>query len=148
MMKSTPSNMDDIYEHVIEYGSYWLSIYFVLTLNEVIGSSIFVTGGNIKTEHWMWWILNFLITFEYRIITFIPRENLDNITNMIWCWRICRKDNQFVSYSLNVSYFIEYGSLSAVIMWTLLHMTVIFWIEITSMTCFTVVALPPPPPCL
>ena len=22
MMKSTPSNMDDIYEHVIEYGSY------------------------------------------------------------------------------------------------------------------------------
>ena len=38
--------MDDPYEYVLAYRSYWLSINFLLTLNDIIGRSVFVPGGN------------------------------------------------------------------------------------------------------
>ena len=46
---SNLSSMDDPSAYVIEYRSYWLSIYFVLTLKEILGYIIFVPGGN--NEH-------------------------------------------------------------------------------------------------
>ena len=61
------------------------------------------------------------------------------------------KANQFVYYFLYVYYFIEYGSdslkiflkiflsLRAVIFWILLNMPVIYWVDISSMNCCTVV---------
>ena len=45
-VKSTPSKMYDPYAHVIEQRSYWLSIYIVLNLNDILGRIVFVPGGN------------------------------------------------------------------------------------------------------
>ena len=55
----------------------------------------------------MWWFLHFFIVFEYWIISFIYKVTLDYINNLIWHWRLCRKDNWFVPYHLNLSYLIE-----------------------------------------
>ena len=41
--------MDDSYEHVLEYGSYWLPMSFVFTLKDIIGHIIYVSG--VSEEH-------------------------------------------------------------------------------------------------
>ena len=51
---------------------------------------------------------HFLIACEYLIILFSPKGDLDNITNMIWRWRIFRKTNNIFLHDLNFSYLIEY----------------------------------------
>ena len=38
--------MDDPYAHVLEYRSYWLSMSVVFTLKDIMGLSIFVSGGS------------------------------------------------------------------------------------------------------
>ena len=45
-MRSTPSSMDDSYSHVLEYKYIDLSMSVILTLNDILGLSIFVFGGN------------------------------------------------------------------------------------------------------
>ena len=45
-VKSTLSIMDNIFAQVIEYISYWLSISVVLTLKEILGCNMFVSGCN------------------------------------------------------------------------------------------------------
>ena len=90
---------------------------------------------------------HFLIIFKYWIITFSPRRDLDNVTNVIWCLRLCGKDDHFFVNLFNVSYFTEDGSifldiflkiflsLCDVMTWTLLHMPVNCWLGLSSMTC-------------
>ena len=41
-VKSTLSSMDDPYENVLEYRSYWLTIYVVLTLKKIFGWIFFL----------------------------------------------------------------------------------------------------------
>ena len=38
--------MDYPYKHVLEYRSYLFSIFVVLTINEILGYTILVPGGN------------------------------------------------------------------------------------------------------
>ena len=45
-VKSIPSIMDDSYEYVLRYRSYWLSMSVVLTLKYILGWIIFVSGEN------------------------------------------------------------------------------------------------------
>ena len=45
-VKSTTSSMDDKSLHLIEYRSYWLSMPVVFYLKDIMGLSIFVSGGN------------------------------------------------------------------------------------------------------
>ena len=45
-LKSTTSSMDDIYSHVLDYRSYWLSMSVVFNLTDIMGLSIFVSGGS------------------------------------------------------------------------------------------------------
>ena len=45
-VKSTLSSMDDPSEHVLEYRSYWFSMSVFLTLKDILGLSIFVSGGS------------------------------------------------------------------------------------------------------
>ena len=45
-VNSTPSSMDYIFSHFMEYISYLLSISNVFTLKNVLGLIIFVSGGN------------------------------------------------------------------------------------------------------
>ena len=45
-MKSTPSGMDDKYSYVCEYISYWFSISVVFILKDILGLSIFMSGGS------------------------------------------------------------------------------------------------------
>ena len=45
-MKSTTSSTNYPSAHVIEYISYWLSLSVVFTLKDIMGLSIFVSGGS------------------------------------------------------------------------------------------------------
>ena len=45
-VKLTPSSMDDIYAHVLEKRSYWLSVSVVFTQKDIMGLSIFISGGS------------------------------------------------------------------------------------------------------
>ena len=45
-LNSTPSSMDYSSEHFLEYISYWFSMSVVFTLTDILGLSIFVSGGN------------------------------------------------------------------------------------------------------
>ena len=45
-VKSTTSSMDCPSTHVLEYRSYWLSMSVVFTLKDIMGLSIFVSGGS------------------------------------------------------------------------------------------------------
>ena len=44
--ESTTSRMDDPYEHVMEYISYWFSMSVVFTLKDILGRSILVSGDS------------------------------------------------------------------------------------------------------
>ena len=44
-VESTPSSMYDPYAHVLEQISYWLSMSVFFTLKDILGLSIFVSGG-------------------------------------------------------------------------------------------------------
>ena len=44
-VKSTTSSMNYKYSYVLEYISYWLSMSVVFTLKDIMGLSIFVSGG-------------------------------------------------------------------------------------------------------
>ena len=52
-VNSTPSIMDDLSAHVLEYISYWLSMSVVFTLIDILVFSIFVFGviNNVKMVH-------------------------------------------------------------------------------------------------
>ena len=49
-VNSTPSRMDDLSAHVLEYISYWLSMSVVFTLKYIMILSTFVYGGNKEHE--------------------------------------------------------------------------------------------------
>ena len=50
-VKSTLSSMDDPSEHVLEYRSYWFSMSVFLTLKDILGLSIFVSGGSKESKN-------------------------------------------------------------------------------------------------
>ena len=103
-VKSTPSSMDDPSVHVLEYRSYLFSVSVVFTLKDILGQSNFVSteyGG----------FLNFLRIWKYWIIPVRSKRTLDHITNIIWCWRLCRILISLFSYFLDISYLIEYISI-------------------------------------
>ena len=45
-MKSTTSRINYKYSHVLVYISYWLSMSVVFSLRDIMGLSIFVSGGS------------------------------------------------------------------------------------------------------
>ena len=141
--------MDDQSEHVLEYILYWLSIYVVLNLNDILGRSIFPW-----TYKWCTAFVgfsHFLIICEYWIITFSRKGNLDNTTNVIWCWRICSNANEFPPITLMCLFLLKmylfswifvikrFLYLRAVMTWILLNLSLICWLDIDTITCRNVV---------
>ena len=125
-----------------------------MTLNDILGNSIFVPGCN--NEHakgelnMVYFTILYIIICKYWIITFSPKWDIDIITNVIWCWRFWSQTNKFVWYCLNVSYLFEHVSillkicyqhilpLCDVIMWIPLYLRVRCWLEMFYMTYYTV----------
>ena len=50
-VKSISLSVDDPSAHVLEYIYYWLLISVVFTLKDILGMSIFVSGGSKKRKH-------------------------------------------------------------------------------------------------
>ena len=97
------------------------------------------------------WFWKFIMIYKYWIITFSPRMTLDNITNVIYCWTLFIKDNQFVLLFIEYFLFILkmdlfswifslkiFLSLRDVTTWILFNLPVICWLDMNSMTCCTV----------
>ena len=53
--------MYDIYAHIIEYKSYLLSMSVVFTLKDILGLSIFVSGGNKECKNGAMNVVGFAI---------------------------------------------------------------------------------------
>ena len=120
-LESTPSSVNDPYLYVLEYRSYWLSIYVFFALKYILGRVILclVVVKNVEMVHLMWCIFNFLTICKYWILPFRSKDSLDFITNMIWCWMLCRKNNY--SYPLDWMCLI------------LLNMDLFYWIFVLTM---------------
>ena len=64
MVKSNPPSTDGPSENVLRYRSYSLEKFFFLTLDDIIGHSIFVRGGNNKRSNGALNVANFDV-FSY-----------------------------------------------------------------------------------
>ena len=51
-VESTPLSMCDTSVHILDYRSYWLPMSVVFTLKDILGLSIFVSGGDEKSKTW------------------------------------------------------------------------------------------------
>ena len=96
-------------------------------------------------------ISTFTIVWKNWFILVISDRNLDCISNVTWCRRFCRKNNEFVPNCLDVSKILNRHifywrlvlaillSIRPVMTCTLFHFNVSYWLDMDSKTCWTVV---------
>ena len=116
----------NIFFYIVHFDCQYLMSWLSMKFLEVV---FLVVIMNVQMKYWMRWIFHLIIIYKYRIIPFSPSRNLDNNTNLIWCWGVCRRDNQFVYYCLNVSYFIEDWSVYLSIFLKISSLFMLWWRE-------------------
>ena len=67
-LNSSPSIMDYPSARALEYRSYWFSISVVFTLKDILGWSIFVSGGNEERKNVSLNVVNFAIFSSFETI--------------------------------------------------------------------------------
>ena len=84
-MKSNSSIVDDPFSQLSWIWNIFLDKVFLFL----------VVVMNIEMVHWMWWFFPFFIIYKYLFMPLGYKGAHDYTTNVIFCWRICRKDNNF-----------------------------------------------------